>query len=83
MQMSTAVGGKIVMVRKWDADEAVRLIREEKITTAGGVPSMAAEIIAHEKQSGETTLEGLMFGGCPPSLRLPQQAAEKFRDTMV
>ncbi|KAJ7160799.1 long-chain-fatty-acid-CoA ligase [Mycena filopes] len=59
---TTLGGGKITLMRKWDPVMAARLIRQEKLTSAGGVPSMAAEII-------ETTrgynLESLTFGGAP------------------
>lgn len=32
----TTVGGKIVMMRKWDVQKAVEIILKEKITSAGG-----------------------------------------------
>lgn len=33
---STIVGGKVVLMRKWNVKEGVELIKKEKITSAGG-----------------------------------------------
>ena len=43
----TAVGGTIVLMYRWDAGEALRLIEQERITSAGGVPVMGRELINH------------------------------------
>lgn len=43
----TAVGGTIVLMYRWDAGEALRLIERERITSAGGVPVMGRELIDH------------------------------------
>jgi long-chain acyl-CoA synthetase len=40
-------GGKIVMMRKWDAELAMQLIEREKVTAAGGVPTIAWQLIEH------------------------------------
>ena len=45
MHPSTLIGGKLVMMYKWDADEAVRLVEAEKITTMTGVPTMSREML--------------------------------------
>ncbi len=44
---ATAVGGTLVLMYRWDAGEALRLIEREKITSAGGVPVMGRELINH------------------------------------
>ncbi|MEO8926245.1 MAG: class I adenylate-forming enzyme family protein [Caulobacteraceae bacterium] len=43
----TAAGGKLVLMHRWDAGEALRLIEREKVTAMSGVPVMARELIAH------------------------------------
>src|SRR5665213_1637077 len=43
----TAGGGKLVLMYRWDAGEALRLIEAEKVTAMSGVPVMARELIAH------------------------------------
>ena len=44
---ATAVGGTLVLMYRWDAGEALRLIEQERITSAGGVPVMGRELINH------------------------------------
>ncbi|MDQ2860853.1 MAG: acyl--CoA ligase [Pseudomonadota bacterium] len=68
----TAGGGKLVLMRRWDAGEALRLIEAEKVTAMSGVPVMARELIAHP-DFGNHDLSSLMtLGGggaqLPPDL---------------
>ncbi len=35
------------MMRKWDAELAMQLIERERITSAGGVPTIAWQLIEH------------------------------------
>jgi len=44
---SFAMGRKIVMMPKWDAREAMRLIDAERVTYFTGVPLMSFEILTH------------------------------------
>ena len=68
----TAGGGKLVLMRRWEAGEALRLIEVEKVTSMSGVPVMARELIAHP-DFGNHDLSSLMtLGGggaqLPPDL---------------
>lgn len=47
MLQSFALGRKLVMMAKWDAAEAMRLIEKEKVTYFVGVPLMSFEILNH------------------------------------
>ncbi|KAK4705766.1 hypothetical protein P7C70_g424, partial [Phenoliferia sp. Uapishka_3] len=69
--LATAAGGKIVLMHKWDVNEAVKAIKAERITTAGGVPHMVMELIDSLDGHDDHILEGLSFGGAPSSDRLP------------
>ncbi|MBX9643603.1 MAG: acyl--CoA ligase [Novosphingobium sp.] len=68
--LTTAAGGAIVLMRKWDAGEALRLIERYGVTGVGGVPIMAREIINHPDfaKTDTSTLTGLSGGGAqvPP-----------------
>jgi long-chain acyl-CoA synthetase len=44
---TTAAGGKLVLMYRWDAGEALRLIEKEKVSGMSGVPVMAREVITH------------------------------------
>jgi acyl-CoA synthetase (AMP-forming)/AMP-acid ligase II len=45
--LSLLIGRKIVMMRKWDADVALKLIQKEKVTHFNGVPTMSMELVRH------------------------------------
>jgi long-chain acyl-CoA synthetase len=59
----TAAGGKIVLMRKWDPGEALRLIARERCTTMSGVPVMSRELIAHPEFHQHDTSSLLTLGG--------------------
>jgi long-chain acyl-CoA synthetase len=47
---SFAMGRKLVLMPKWDAEEAMRLIQQERISYFVGVPLMSYEILNHPKR---------------------------------
>jgi len=65
--MSILVGRKVVMMKKWDAGEAIRLIHDEKITDITGVPTQTWELLNHpDKDKYDlTSLKTLGGGGGP------------------
>ncbi len=64
---SFAIGRGMVLMPKWDAGEALRLIEKEKITYFVGVPTMSLELMNHpEHEDFDTsTLTDLAAGGAP------------------
>jgi len=67
----TALGGKIVMMHKWSLKEALHLIRKEKVTSSGGVPFVAQELLEGGSADDLKTLEHLSFGGAPAQEGIP------------
>nr|WP_070958525.1 class I adenylate-forming enzyme family protein [Hyphomonas sp. Mor2] len=67
---ATAVGGTIVLMYRWDAGEALRLIERERVTSAGGVPVMGRELINHPDfdKTDTSSLLAISCGGAqvPP-----------------
>ncbi|MFT4613959.1 MAG: long-chain acyl-CoA synthetase [Bacteroidia bacterium] len=63
--LSLVVGRKMVIMHKWDAQEALRLIEEEKITWFNGVPTMSAELQAAAETTDRdiSSLTEIMAGG--------------------
>lgn len=51
-------GTKIVIMRRWDAQEAIRLIKDEGITMFTGVPTMLWDVL-HKAKMSEADLSGL------------------------
>ncbi|KAF7332194.1 hypothetical protein MKEN_00100400 [Mycena kentingensis (nom. inval.)] len=83
MTMSaTFIGAKIVFLRKWHPQEAARLIRQENLTNAGGVPSMSADLIESEL-AGYEGLDGLSFGGATTAAVLTQRAVKAFPNATI
>ncbi|GGT20334.1 fatty acid--CoA ligase [Streptomyces tanashiensis] len=67
-----AAGGTLVMMRKWDAGQALGLIREHGVTHYAGVPTTALQLLALARSTGDplTSLTLLSTGGAaaPPGI---------------
>ena len=61
----TATGGRILLMHKWNAGEALELIEREKVDTFTGVPMMSRELMEHPDFATRdtSTLSGLGGGG--------------------
>lgn len=59
----TLQGGKLVLMYRWDAEHALQLVEQEKISNLSGVPVMARELIAHPDFSKTDTSSLLVLGG--------------------
>ena len=64
---SFALGRKLVLMPKWDATEALRLLAEEKITYFVGVPLMSYELATHpdRDQYDLSQCKSFAAGGSP------------------
>lgn len=60
---TTAGGGKLVHMYRWDAGEALRLIEQERVTNMTGVPTMSRELITHPDFQHFDTSTLLSVGG--------------------
>ena len=69
---TTAAGGALVLMYRWDAGEALRLVSKERVTSMSGVPVMARELINHPDfaTTDTSSLASLSGGGAqvPPDL---------------
>jgi acyl-CoA synthetase (AMP-forming)/AMP-acid ligase II len=64
---SLAMGRKLVLMPKWDAETAMQLIEREKVTYFVGVPLMSFEILTHPNRAHYdlSTLTDIAAGGAP------------------
>ena len=64
---SFAMGRKLVLMSKWDAEEAMRLIQQEGVTYFVGVPLMSFEILTHPRRAEYdlSTVTDFAAGGAP------------------
>ena len=67
MLQSFAMGRKLVLMPKWDAKEAMRLIQAERISYFVGVPLMSFEILTHPDRGAYdlSTVTDFAAGGAP------------------
>jgi long-chain acyl-CoA synthetase len=75
-----ATGGKLAMMRRWDPVRAFELIERERITLAGGVPTIAWQLIEHpaRKNYDLSSLENVSYGGAPSAPELVRLIRETF-----
>lgn len=65
MLNSFAIGRRMVLMRKWDAGEALRLIAAEQVTYFVGVPTMSLEMMQHPDRAAHdlSSLADIVAGG--------------------
>jgi len=86
-QLLTALrhGRRLVIMYKWDATEAINLIRAEKVTQFNGAPSMVAQLLkapGFEDKEVSDSLSALGFGGAGLSQKLIKDVLEKRPNSM-
>ena len=59
----TIAGGCLVLMYRWDAGEALRLIERESVTVFTGVPSMSREMLQHPDWGSTDTSSLRSMGG--------------------
>ncbi|WP_421790809.1 class I adenylate-forming enzyme family protein [Hyphobacterium sp.] len=81
--LSIILGRKMVLMRAWKPEEAVRLIKEEKITNFVGVPTMSHELMLAAEAMGESldTLTDLSAGGAKRPASHVKRLAESFKSS--
>ena len=80
MMNSFVIGRCMVIMRKWDASEALRLIEEEKITYFVGVPTMSLELMNHPDRHKYdlSSLTDITAGGAPRPITHVERLREEF-----
>lgn len=73
-------GGKLVLMDRWDANEALALIEREKITTFGGVPTMHWDLLraSNFDKHDLSSLMALSCGGQALPLNLLAEIRQAF-----
>lgn len=83
----TAFGGKIVLMYKWDVDQAVELIEREQVTAVAGVPTTVFQLLETAAAQGRSlsSLGAISSGATlvPPELvrRIDEQFASRTAPT--
>ncbi|HEX5258494.1 MAG TPA: class I adenylate-forming enzyme family protein [Sphingomicrobium sp.] len=82
MLNSFVVGRCMVMMPKWDAGEALRLIEKEKISYFVGVPTMSLELMNHPDRHKYdlSSLKDITAGGAPRPISHVARLQAEFPD---
>jgi acyl-CoA synthetase (AMP-forming)/AMP-acid ligase II len=82
MLNSFVVGRCMVMMPKWDAGEALRLIEKERITYFVGVPTMSLELMTHADRHKYdlSSLRDITAGGAPRPISHVERLKQEFPD---
>jgi long-chain acyl-CoA synthetase len=77
---SLAAGVKLVLMHKWDPELALQLIERERVNNAGGVPTIAWQLLEHPAlgKYDLSSLESISYGGAPAAAELVARLKEKF-----
>jgi long-chain acyl-CoA synthetase len=80
MLNSFVIGRCMVIMSKWDASEALRLIEKEKITYFVGVPTMSLELMNHPDRHKYdlSSLKDITAGGAPRPISHVERLKEEF-----
>jgi long-chain acyl-CoA synthetase len=78
---SFVIGRGMVLMRKWDAGEALRLIEKEKVTYFVGVPTMSLELMTHpdREKYDLSSLTDIAAGGAPRPVSHVERLKTTFR----
>jgi acyl-CoA synthetase (AMP-forming)/AMP-acid ligase II len=77
---SFVIGRGMVLMSKWDAGEALRLIEKEKVTYFVGVPTMSLELMTHPDHDKYdlSSLTDIAAGGAPRPIRHVERLQKAF-----
>ncbi len=81
MLNSFVIGRTMVLMPKWDAGEALRLIEKETITYFVGVPTMSLELMQHPDRGRHdlSSLTDIAAGGAPRPVAHVARLEDSFR----
>ncbi len=73
-------GSKLVTMRRWDVERAMQLIEAERINSAGGVPTIAWQILEHPRRAEYdlSSIESISYGGAPAASELVRRIKAAF-----
>ncbi|MFF0861192.1 class I adenylate-forming enzyme family protein [Nonomuraea sp. NPDC003560] len=82
MITSMFTGGGVVLMYKWDPEQALRLIERERVTTMIGVPTNAWQLMSHPDfgKYDLSSLTTLGYGGAPAPPKLLERITTNLPD---
>lgn len=80
LNLEFLTGGKLVVINRWDPEEAMKCIEKHKVTDFRGVPTMYIQILNHAAMPKYdlSSLKTCICGAAPMPLEVARQWREKF-----
>ncbi|KIY67284.1 acetyl-CoA synthetase-like protein [Cylindrobasidium torrendii FP15055 ss-10] len=76
-------GFKLVLIRRWRIDEAVKLIQKENVRYFAGVPSAVHDLVNSALPSLGHEFKGMTFGGSPLAAGPASRAFKAFSSAVI
>ncbi len=80
LNLEFLTGGKLVVINRWDPEEALKCIEKYRVTDFRGVPTMYIQILNHPSlpKYDLSSLQTCICGAAPMPLEVARQWREKF-----
>ncbi|GAB5349586.1 class I adenylate-forming enzyme family protein [Alteriqipengyuania sp. 357] len=75
-----AAGNTMIFMYRWDPVEAFQIIEREKVSSTGGVPTIAWQLLEHPERKNYdlSSIEAIAYGGAPAAPELVRKIHEEF-----
>ncbi len=85
LNIAMAIGAMLIILRKWDPLVALELIETEGVTSIGGVPTIAWQLLEHPERSrfDLSSVDAISYGGAPAAPELVRRLAEAFPQAQI
>ncbi len=72
LNVAITMGAMLILMRKWDPEDAMALVQRERATGIGGVPTIAWQLLEHPARDRYdlSSLDMITYGGAPASAEL-------------
>ncbi|KII86225.1 hypothetical protein PLICRDRAFT_43796 [Plicaturopsis crispa FD-325 SS-3] len=84
LMTNTANGGKLVLMRKWEVDAGMKLIKKEGVTSAGGVPAITLDLMRSPIAGTPDALQfkNITMGAAPMPPSMPLEMKKAFPNAL-
>jgi len=85
LYISLATGGKLVLMYRWDVEEALALIQRERVISWSAVPTLVRQMLEHPAATDAAldSVVGIASGGAPVPADLINQIGAQFQSRVA
>jgi len=77
---AVTTGNTVIFMHRWDPVQAFQIIEREKVSSTGGVPTIAWQLLEHPERKNYdlSSLEAVAYGGAPAAPELVRKIRDEF-----